>query len=373
MKWLILIVIVVLGVDGSTSAFQQDDDVLTPTPLLTRTVGFNEISWSSQDNVIAVVPPQLETATQGQQIAQTTGDVELWQPFSSRGDLEYASALWLPDALVQTNEQTGQQRRFPTLFEFSPDGERLAMDVGELIMADVRTGEVLYTQPEIDGIYWNPDGTRLVSQDLNETAFTIVIWDANTGTELQRYRSPNRLPEGARPYAAILDFSWGTEEEIAFIANDDTRGILNLATGTVTDIYDCCIEEAFYLKWQPGGRLLATHDRVYDVDLRQPLFYFPHQSDVYWSPDGQWLIGDTGTVVSLISIADQRVMLRFSLDAIAAQYGDYVTNLVWSPDGQYIATITGIDDENGRRQHYVTIWDIQAIIAEAGYTLSIIP
>lgn len=258
------------------------------------------------------------------------------------------------------------------LLAFSPDGTRLAgLSPSSLVIFDTVAGLPLFVDEgaPVGFVSWSPDSSQVVVRSLIDY-FSFDLVDIEQEKRIGTYH----FFEGSRtaPGAILYNVSWGSPREVAVIGADNHRAVLNLETNTIVDVSDCCLEGAYELQWQPNGRLIATHDRVYNLDSHKVVFTYPTQNRIFWNGDGQWLIGTklngTGIDLSLISISEQRVVSRFTTDALGG--GHVVTGAYWSPSGDYIALLTYATITNlstAEYQTWVSIWDIRQILMDSGY------
>lgn len=219
----------------------------------------------------------------------------------------------------------------------------------------------LFSLQQILDVAWSPDGTRFISQNL-ASPYTADIWDARTGDLLASYPL---FPTPSNLRFEQFAFSWGTADEVVMsgISGSGIRAILDLSTGQVRDIPNCCPSEAPRLLWQPGGRLLAMHDAIYDLDTQRVLFTFPSQpNNIYWSPDGRLLVGTFLDQVSIISVAERRIIAQFTTAALGEEH--VVSDVEWSPDLRYLALATRVRERgqgNTVVSYHLSLWSLEAI------------
>jgi WD40 repeat protein len=86
---------------------------------------------------------------------------------------------------------------------FNPDGSKvLTTNVSEMIMYETSTGKTLWKakRPKDAGfneLSFSPDGTRILSVDEYQSDLPVNLWDARTGSLLQRFPAgPNEYPLG---------------------------------------------------------------------------------------------------------------------------------------------------------------------------------
>lgn len=136
---------------------------------------------------------------------------------------------------------------------FSPDGKRLAAAGKEIQIYDRSTGDLLTTLPGHSGwikqIIFSPDGTRIASASVDETA---KIWDLATGT-----------------LAANLEGHTGGVDGIAFSPNggiavtvswDTSVRLWNASTGQELHRLTGHVDWGRRIVFSPSGRLIASTD-----------------------------------------------------------------------------------------------------------------
>jgi WD40 repeat protein len=356
---LIAIATLVIAAIGSA---QESPDPTQPIPGSVQRLTTPEISWNAVTNLLAFMPEQPASDSGANAQADTGGYIALWQP-----ELNLAGEMITLDStlverlpVMQSSIQASDslQSALPNFLEFDPTGTLLAtMGRAGLVMYDVDKAIGLFSSQQILDVAWSSDGTRLVSQS-NELAYVAQIWDARTGNLLMSYPL---FPSPSDLRFENLGFSWGTPDEVAISGRSagNIRAILNLSTGQVQDILNCCPSGTTQLLWQPGGRLLAMHDAVYDLDTQSVLFTFPRQADLYWSPGGQFLIGTFLDQVSIISVAERGIITQFTIAALGE--GHVVSDVEWSPDLRYLALATTDREQNNTIGYYLSLWSLETI------------
>jgi WD40 repeat protein len=357
-----VIVFVSLLMAGTGNA-QEPATVPQPIPGSVQPLNTPDISWSATTNLLAYVPVQpVEDMVPNAQTS-TGGYIALWQPElnplvdTMTLDSTRVERLPVMNGSPQSTDSPQVQAALPHSPTFNPTGTLLATrgNTG-LVMYDVQSEIPLFSSQEIFGGVWSPDGTRLISQNVEGAAYTAEVWDARTGDLLASYPL---FPTPSDLRFEQIAFSWSTPNEVAMsgISGGSIRAILDLSTGQVRDIVNCCPTRAPRLLWQPGGRLLAMHDAIYDLDTQSVLFTFPSQADIYWSPDGQLLIGTFLEQVSIISVAERRIIAQFTTAALGE--GHVVSDVEWSPNGQYLALATSSGIVNV--EYYLSLWSLEAL------------
>lgn len=357
-SWLVF-VIMLIAVTGNA---QEQVTSPQPIPGSVQRLPAQKISWNAATNQLAYVPEQPASDLGANAQSDAGAYIALWQPeLNFEGDtitLDSARVERLPVMQSSTQASDSLQMTLPHFLAFNLTGTLLATrGRAGLVMYDVDKAIPVFSSQQIFNIEWSPDGTRLISLNL-EAPYTAQIWDAQTGNLLTSYPL---FPTPSDLRFETLSFSWGTDDEVAIsgVSAGRMRAILNITTGQVRDIPNCCPTIAPRLLWQPGGRLLAMHDAIYDLDTESVLFTFPSQADFYWSPDGQLLVGTFLDQVSIISIADRGIIAQFTIAALGE--GHVVSDVEWAPDLRYLALMTTATEQDNTVSYYLSFWDLETI------------
>ncbi|MBW4437796.1 MAG: WD40 repeat domain-containing protein [Pleurocapsa minor GSE-CHR-MK-17-07R] len=361
MRRLLIVVLVSLFV-GSGVNGQETLNLTQPIPGSVQRLTTPEISWNAVTNLLAYMPEQPARDTGANAQSDTGGYIALWRPelnlVGNTIALNSTDVEQLPVMQGSTQAAASLQSTLPHFLEFDPTGTLLAT-IGRagLVMYDIDEAIPLFSPQRILGVSWSPDGTRLISQSL-EAPYTAQIWDARTGNLLSTYPL---FPTPSDLRFEQLDFSWGTPDQVAIngYSSGNIRAILDLSTGQVRDILNCCPSGPPRLLWQPGGHLLAMRDAIYDLDTQSILFTFPAQADIYWSPDGQFLVGKILDQVSIISVAERRIITQFTVAALGERH--VVSDVEWSPDLRYLALATTNREQNNTVSYYLSLWSLEAM------------
>ena len=200
---------------------------------------------------------------------------------------------------------------------YSKDGSRLAAggEDGTVTIWDLATREKLHTlngqTSEIEEVQFSPDGHMVVSSSQDGT---FIVWDTETGAEL-------------------------------FTSSADT------------DTFDTMYNVAF----SPDGRLLLASGfdstdsiewKVWGVDQDWALLnQFSGYSILVFSPDGKWLVGPGGELLTDINLWDLSKLPAENLAAldlsaaepiqVPAAHDNVIFSFAFSPDGTLLATADG--------------------------------
>jgi WD40 repeat protein len=160
----------------------------------------------------------------------------------------------------------------------SPDGTRLAtcgVDKTARVW-DVDTGQVLLVlslPDEVNRVVFSPDGTRLVTGDVNDGL--VKVWDATTGQELLTLTGHS---------SRILRLAFSPDgTRLATVSNDRTAKIWELPSGRelITLAYAQTTSSGAGVAFSPDGTRLATTigvtTRVWDAASGQPLLALPNR------------------------------------------------------------------------------------------------
>lgn len=342
-----------------------------------------ELTFSSQTEYNPVIALIWRNETQLLYLLYESGgfDIQLWDVktqkmifehgvgtaydpnYNSDGSLLALSStgLWIVDA------NTGELKVSLDLYPFgkdtdvtawSPDdtyvafGERSweGFDSGGIWVMDIRTGEIVSEfsghNRDITGIYWNPDGTRLLTVDKSQE---LLLWD--TQKYDNRYSIASSLVHTDIGRTAAWDYN-GT-----LLAVGDTYfglRIWDAATGEERISRMPMPRPATKVVWQPGGRLVASasgdgwnsaDDNIYiwdgaqDNDYSVPITTIPHTSaiaDMAWSPDGIMLASAEINHTIRLWNSVQRNNVRSFSTLLSDYLGVYVQDVGWSPTGNLI-------------------------------------
>src|SRR5579885_1651981 len=195
---------------------------------------------------------------------QTGGDFAAW--WSPDGTKLVSSGA---DATAQVwDASTGKllvnykdQSSSATWAAWSPDGKRIVTTSGYVAgtsnvadsvsrVWDAATGKTLVTyrghSAYLNGAFWSPDGTRIVTTSADKTA---QVWDASTGKTIVTYR-------GHTGEVALA--GWSPDgKRIATASQDGTVQVWDAATGQ-TILTHHAPDKVWGVAWSPDGKQIAS-------------------------------------------------------------------------------------------------------------------
>jgi WD40 repeat protein len=247
---------------------------------------------------------------------------------------------------------------------WSPDGKRIVSgsDDNTLQVWDATDGKHVLTERGSLAVYivaWSPDGARISSENtpdivqtgpLENSANTILIWDAATGDHIHTY-SLEQFTSGKAVHAVALS---PDEQRIAIASTDTSVQVWDAPTGRHVFTYNGHTAGVNFLAWSPDGTRLASIStdvsvQVWDATTGNHAHtYRGHHSlavyGVAWSPDGTRIaLAGQDTTVQVWNATDGSHVYTYS------GHTDQVYTVAWSPDGRRIAS-GGLDTT-------VQVWD----------------
>ncbi len=192
---------------------------------------------------------------------------------------------------------------------FSPDGKRLAVMLGQILIYDADGGKKMQSfpaDPKRCRVAFSPDGQRLAAPDR--------VWDVATGRELAVFKGE-------------LSSGYGAGYEVAY--SPDGKRLASTCGSQEIKIWDA----------QSGEQLLTLHGHA------------NHIYTVVFRPDGKQLAssGEAG-VVKIWDAATGREIRTLPQNA------DPIYKLVYSPDGKRLAAACG-SWRDGKKAGEVKVWD----------------
>lgn len=183
--------------------------------------------WDEASSSIYVA--QRNEAENGLQIA-----IETW----SLSNMQSLSAVSSYDALEPRLDGTD-------LMSFSPDGTRVALlSAFDLSVFNADTQERMFFTEGASPYFmaWRPGSNQIAVQS-SSRYFAFDLIDLDTGVRIE---AADPFPNARQfPGAVIYNASWGSSEDVAVIAADNQRAIVNVNTGVITDIDDCCPNSSY--------------------------------------------------------------------------------------------------------------------------------
>lgn len=264
--------------------------------------------------------------------------------------------------------------------DWSPDGARIATistdNTVHIWDAETQqTGRIIELPTGISGnlndwglaVRWSPDGSRLYTLTgdrflLGSQDFDLIVWDANTGEQLQIVELENAMPptagEGVNTSLENWLTGWGidlhSDGRLATIAGNNTAIIWSPDMEPLQTLvgHELAVNGVM---WSPDGSELLTFSddmtvRIWDPETGEQLRLLNgHQSPLnaaQWSPDGSKIAttGDDGT----LNIWDTNTFQNIqSIDTGS----NIAWSLAWSEDGSLIVV--------GTHDGLVHIWNAQ--------------
>ena len=261
-----------------------------------------------------------------QQLTKFTGGRVVWPGISADGKVivfERDFRLWRLDTgsgeareipLTRRGAPAGASVEHLRLTEqiqemaLSPDGKKVAFVVrGEVFAASAADGgdaaRITFTPQEESQVAWSPDSRRLVYVSDRAGAPNLFVYDfgANAETQLTRDARPDAVPRFSSD-GKLVAFQRGARE-LRVVAPDGKQERL-LATGAF-DRAPIIPDRPFV--WSPDGKWIAymptgakQFRNVYVVPVEggeaRPVSFIANvfSNTVSWSPDGTFLLFDTG-------------------------------------------------------------------------------
>jgi|SRR5579864_6991745 len=232
---------------------------------------------------------------------------------------------------------------------WSPNGTRLVtanMDKTAKIW-DVTTGKELFAlfghRDAISSVVWSPDGMQLATASLDHMT---KVWDAGTGKEV--------LTLAGHP-ESVNSVAWDRDSKrLATASSDQTARVWDGATGKqlLTLVGHRGVVKS--VTWSPNGKRLATGSwdqtaKIWDAATGKELLTLEGHSGpiegVAWNQDGRRLA--TASVGGTVKVWD----VETGKDSLTLNcHHGSVTSVAWSPNGKRLATTS--DDGTAK------VWDV---------------
>ena len=275
------------------------------------------------------------------QLTRFTDGRVLWPSITDRGDvvvfernfeiwkLEVASGRTSAVSIARIGAPAGpavEHLRLTSQFGdlvLSPDGRKVAFTArGEVFAAAAKDGgdaaRVTMTPAAEAQLAWSPDSRRLVYSSERDGAPRLVLYDFTTGTEtaLTAATVGDYAPQFSPDGKSIAFVRGGTELRVIDVASRQERV---LAKGIIADT----VGVGLPLAWSPDSRWLAYFSAgtrgFTNVSIvaaaggegRQVSFLANANANaITWSPDGTFLVFDTGQRTEPTALARLDLTLR---------------------------------------------------------------
>jgi len=261
-----------------------------------------------------------------------------------------------------------------TTITLSPDGSILASvsggGDGKMRLWDVGTGKVIakWTSHWVTSLCWSPDGKRLVSGSLPENTTKLLagearVWDGESGKIVLGPIKTGHVVYGVTysPDGKMIAIG-GASEALQLVS------IWDAESSELLSILDTLLgfESARCLAWTSDGKKLVVGTRAQGVDSirvfdttgwNQTAFLQGH-SDIIWD------IALSRNNRILASAAWDHTVCLWDLNAnlqigLPLWHGGGLDCAAFSADGKVLTT--------GGRGGNVYVWDVPAIVREAGF------
>ncbi len=247
------------------------------------------------------------------------------------------------------SQQVIELESTPTIVEFSPSGQMLAVVVGNTMrLFDASSGAELRTLQAVGhllDIMFTADGGHIISRDSRPALY---VWDATTGDMIQEKSLQGYNDE-------IVDLSLDTVNNLAFAVSDDNSlHVWSLPYRSASSLLQGQTAELVAVFSGNEGQLLATSDGSETIQIW----------DIASGSEVDSLFARTDAVRFLLSNPDQPYLLvggadyvvgvfdMMSGDDIALEgHAERLTALALSSDGRFVAS----SDRDGQ----VIVWNRQ--------------
>jgi WD40 repeat protein len=181
---------------------------------------------------------------------------------------------------------------------WSPDSKRLAVGVGNLLVFDATTGEVLARLNPDGGVHsvaWSPDGTRLAFGSTRDPhrgdKGIVIVWNPQDASDPDSNNNPVMFNghEGI-----VTSVAWSPDsKQIASGSDANTIKFWDVPSEQNTATLSGHSATVQSLAWSPDGTRLASGSwdntvKIWDVTRKQNIETFQHPNvvrSISWSPD----------------------------------------------------------------------------------------
>jgi WD40 repeat protein/predicted Ser/Thr protein kinase len=283
---------------------------------------------------------------------------------------------------------------------YSPDGRHLATGSGErpaqngvVTIWDLRTGQPVRLRPghagQLNSVAFSPDGKHIASP---VSGNAVVIWEVNSGKEVQRFSSAARFSSSPGPGRSGVTFS-PDGKRLTFAAGlypSKTRGVAARDRQKITVVDVATGNEILALPdggcaaFSRDGNKIATGEAVWDLTTGKKEFDLTgdgERNSAYFAPDGegqwrseQWVVGQSSAAFSPDGTRVAATGPRYTPEANEIRIFDAVTGqklialrdmwhapiagLAFSADGLRLASIVGnLAAKASSDRPSIIIWD----------------
>lgn len=216
----------------------------------------------------------------------------------------------------------------PTAEVFSPDGSQLAGGYlnGEIVIWNLESGKLLQTLQgptpnpdpnlsvnQISSLTYSPDGTRLISGDINGLG---IVWDLKTGEQVMTLTQEG---EGDAQTKAITGFAYSPDGRyIALASGREFASVFEASTGKLFLILKGHSAGIRSISFSPDGQRIATSSldgttRLWDATTGENLLMLPVAGQASFLQEGKELaIGTESGLYGFVLPLDDLIALAKS-------------------------------------------------------------